>query len=36
MKKQEIKSFFKPVSTNSIVAKETKPVKTTTSDKVSE
>ena len=31
MKKQGIKSFFKPVGTNSNVAKETNPVETTTS-----
>ena len=30
-KKQELKIFFKPVSTNSNVAKETNLVKTTTS-----
>ena len=34
MKKQGIKSFFKTVSTNSNVAKETKPVETTTSAEV--
>ena len=34
MKKQGIKSFFKPVSTDSIVAKETKPFETTTSVEV--
>ena len=34
MKKQGIKSFFKPVSTNSNVAKETIPVETTTSVEV--
>ena len=34
MKKQRIKSFFKPVITNSNVKKETNPVKTTTSAKV--
>ena len=35
MKKQGIKSFFKPVSTNSNVAKETNPVEKTTSVEVS-
>ena len=30
MKKQGVKSFFKPLRTNSNVVKETKPVQTTT------
>ena len=34
MKKQGITSFFKPVSTNSNVAKETNPVETTASVEV--
>ena len=34
MKKQGIKNFFKPASTNSNVAKETNPVETTTSTEV--
>ena len=34
MKKQGIKNFFKPASTNSNVAKETNPVETTTSAEV--
>ena len=33
-KKQGIKSFFKPVSTNSNIAKETSPVEPTTSVEV--
>ena len=32
MKKQGLKSFFKPVSTNSNVAKETNPLKTTSAE----
>ena len=35
MKKQETKTFLKPVSTNSNVAKETNPVETATSVEVS-
>ena len=34
VKKQEMKSFFKPASTNSNVEKETNPVETTTSVEV--